>query len=68
MGEFNISYYIFEKDNTFLDWLGKLLTEVFEIQDGEKLAEFIIKRKDTDEEDWIEVKEVKKIPAYVKLS
>jgi len=46
MGEFNISYYIFEKDNTFLDWLGKLLTEVFEIQDGEKLAEFIIKRKE----------------------
>lgn len=64
-GEFNISYYIFEKDETFLDWLSKLLVEVFEIQDGEQQAKFIIKRKDTEEGDWIEdetyIKEISKM-------
>jgi len=53
-GEFNISYYIFEKDNSFLDWLGRLLTEVFELHDGEQQAKFVINRKDTEEEDWVE--------------
>lgn len=53
-GEFNISYYIFEKDQTFLDWLSKLLVEVFEIRDGEQQAKFIIKRKNDDEGKWIE--------------
>ena len=64
-GEFNISYYIFEKDKTFLDWLSKLLVEVFEIQDREEQAKFIIKRKDTEEGDWIEdeifIKEINKM-------
>ncbi len=64
-GEFNISYYIFEKDNSFLDWLSKLLVEVFEIQNGEQQAKFIIKRKDTEEGDWIEdeiyIKEISKM-------
>jgi hypothetical protein len=64
-GEFNISYYIFEKDKTFLDWLSKLLVEVFEIQDREEQAKFIIKRKDTEEGDWIEdkifIKEISKM-------
>lgn len=39
-GEYNISYYIFEKDKSFLDWLGKLLVEVFEISGGEQRAKF----------------------------
>ena len=64
-GEFNVSYYIFEKDNSFLDWLGKLLTEVFEVQYGEQLAKFIINRKDTEEGDWVEdeilIKEIDKM-------
>lgn len=64
-GEFNISYYIFEKDKTFLDWLSKLLVEVFEIQDRDEQAKFIIKRKDTEEGDWIEdkifIKEINKM-------
>jgi hypothetical protein len=64
-GEFNISHYIFEKDNAFLDWLSKLLMEVFEIQDGEQQAKFIIKKKDTDEEEGVEdeiyIKEIKKM-------
>lgn len=64
-GEFNISYYIFEKDSSFLDWLGKLLTEVFKIQNGEQQAKFIINRKDTEEADLIEdeilVKEIDKM-------
>lgn len=64
-GEFNISYYIFEKDNSFLDWLSKLLTQVFEIRNGEQQAKFIIKRKDTEEDnlvkDEIYIKEISKM-------
>lgn len=64
-GEFNISYYILEKDGSFLNWLGKLLTEVFEIKDGERQAKFIINRKDTEEADWVEdeilIKEIDKM-------
>ncbi len=41
-GEHNISYYIFEKDDSFLEWLGKLLVDVFEIENGEKQAKFIM--------------------------
>ena len=44
-GEFNVSYYIIEKDKKFLDWLGELLVEVFEIENGESQAKLIIKRK-----------------------
>lgn len=50
-GEFNISYYIFEKEASFLDWLAMLLVQVLEIDYGEKRAKFIINRKDTEEED-----------------
>jgi hypothetical protein len=53
-GEFNVSYYIFEKDDSFLDWLGRLLAEVFEIEEGDRLAKFMINRKDTEGEDWVE--------------
>ena len=64
-GEFNVSYYVFEKDDVFLDWLSKLLIEVFGIQDGEERAKFIIKRKDTEEGDWMDdevyVKEISKM-------
>lgn len=41
-GEFNVSYYIFEKDESFLEWLGKLLVEVLGIERGEEQAKFII--------------------------
>ena len=34
-GNFNISYYIMEKDDSFLDWLFKLLTNVIELSAGE---------------------------------
>lgn len=40
-GEFNISYYIFEKDDKFLNWLGKLLVEVMGMEDGDKAAKFV---------------------------
>jgi hypothetical protein len=45
-GEFNVSYYIFQKDESFLDWLAKLLIEVIEIEDGEWQAKFIIDREE----------------------
>ena len=53
-GENNISYYVFEKDNSFLDWLTKLLREVFEIQDAEQQVKFFIKRKEDEGGNWIE--------------
>jgi HSP20 family molecular chaperone IbpA len=51
-GEFNISYYIFEKDSSFLDWLGELLEKVLEIENGKNLAKYIVKEKD-DEGNWV---------------
>ena len=48
----NMSYYIFEKGPSFLDWLAKLLTEVLDIDREE--VKFIVKRKDTDKDDWVE--------------
>jgi hypothetical protein len=53
-GEFNISYYIFEKDASFLDWLSMLLVQVLDINNGEEQAKFIIKREDTDGADYVE--------------
>ena len=53
-GESNISYYIFEKEANFLDWLSKLLVEVLEIQNGEEQAKYVIKRKETDKGEWLE--------------
>lgn len=44
-GEYNVSYYIFEKDIGFLNWLGKLLEDVLEIKGGRKMAMFIVKEK-----------------------
>ena len=51
-GENNISYYVFEKDNSFLDWLSKLLEEVLEIEGGEQEAKFVI-REEEDEKGYI---------------
>ncbi len=45
-GEFNISYYIIEKDSSFLDWLGDLLVQVLEISEGKHKAKFITKNKE----------------------
>lgn len=53
-GEFNVSYYIFEKDESFLDWLGRLLVEVFEIEDGEWQAKFIVEKEEDERGVWIE--------------
>jgi hypothetical protein len=53
-GEWNVSYYIFEKDDSFLDWLGKVLSKILEIEDGEEVAKYIINRKDSKEGDWEE--------------
>ena len=52
-GEFNISYYIFEKDKTFLDWLSKLLIEVFDIENGEEQAKYFVKEKKDAKEVYI---------------
>ena len=51
-GENNVSYYVFEKDNSFLDWLSKLLEEVLEIEGGEQEAKFVI-REEEDEKGYI---------------
>lgn len=42
-GEFNISYYIVEKNEKFLNWLGELLEEVFEIKNGKNAARIVEK-------------------------
>ncbi len=47
-GEFNISYYIVEKDENFLEWLGDLLIEVMEIKDGKDRAKLIINNKEDE--------------------
>ncbi len=64
-GEFNFSYYVLEKDSSFLDWLGELLSKVFEIEDGEQQAKYIIERADDGKSDWIKdkiyVKNVRKM-------
>jgi hypothetical protein len=44
-GDFNISYYIVEKDSSFLDWLEKLLNDIMKT-DGETYSvKFIVKNK-----------------------
>lgn len=48
-GEFNISYYIMEKSSDFLDWLGQLLTDVLNIENGRNLAKFYIIEKDSEQ-------------------
>jgi len=40
-GEYNVSYYIFEKDKEFLDWLDELLKKVFNDYYGIK-AKYIV--------------------------
>jgi hypothetical protein len=64
-GVFNISYYIVEKDDNFLVWLGRLLVEVFEIKDGERRAKFIFKNIENEDgaivETEIYAKEIKKM-------
>lgn len=59
-GEFNVSYYIVEKDKSFLDWLGKLLVEVLGIEDGQHKAKFIVTSEGYDEEE-IYAKEIEKM-------
>ncbi|MBS3089468.1 hypothetical protein J4461_01135 [Candidatus Pacearchaeota archaeon] len=49
-GDFNISYYIIEKDDNFLEWLGTLLKEVLIINDGENQAKFIVKETNDEHE------------------
>lgn len=64
-GEFNISYYVLEKEEKFFDWLSKLLIEVLEIKNGDSQARFIVRRLH-DEEGYevgeeIYIKEIKKM-------
>jgi hypothetical protein len=49
-GNFNVSYYIIEKEEKFLDWLGELLVTVLDIEDGNRRAKFLVKRNDDDGE------------------
>ena len=42
-GDFNISYYIIEKDEKFLEWLNRLLIEVLDIKEEDKNAKVIQK-------------------------
>lgn len=53
-GEFNLSYYIFEKDPSFLDWLAQLLVEVLIMKKGAKQAKFVIKEGYMKEDKWVE--------------
>lgn len=39
-GGYNVSYYIFEEDNSFLEWFGELLEEVLDIGEGKQKAKF----------------------------
>ena len=49
-GEFNISYYILEKDEKFLDWLALLLKEVLEIEYPASAKFWILNNEDGSEE------------------
>ena len=60
-GRFNISYYVLEKDSNFLDWLGKLLVEVFEIENGENIAKFIQIEDDEECEQITHIKDITKM-------
>jgi hypothetical protein len=60
-GKFNLSYYIFEKDTKFLDWLGKLLVEVFEVENGENIAKFIQISEGEESEQTIYIKDINKM-------
>lgn len=64
-GDFNLSYYIFEKDESFLDWLGLLLEDVMEIENGRDQAKLIIQDAEREKGGFIEqtvyAKEIKKM-------
>jgi len=47
-GDFNVSYYIIEKNKIFLDWLGNLLEDVLEIKGGKKDAKFWLNEQEND--------------------
>lgn len=49
-GEFNISYYILEKDDKFFDWLALLLKDVLEIEYPVSAKFWIINNEDGSEE------------------
>jgi len=40
-GDYNVSYYVIEKNKMFLEWLGILLEEVLGIENGKHKAMFI---------------------------
>lgn len=42
-GDYNVSYYIVEKDDSFLDWLERLLIEVLGINPADVNVKFIFK-------------------------
>src|SRR3989344_873019 len=48
-GDFNISYYIVEKDDNFLDWLEDLLKQVLKIEGRKPSAKFVYKSKEDSE-------------------
>ena len=52
-GEFNISYYIVEKDPGFLKWLGRLLEEVMDIGHAESKVEFVHQSVYDDNDEFI---------------
>ena len=53
-GEFNISYYILEKNESFLDWLSEILINILDMINGEERAKFFIKGRYTEDGEWIE--------------
>ncbi len=62
-GDFNISYYILEKDHSFLDWLYKLLNEVLDIKNNPKVIIKEPEQKDNDEwsDQEVYIKEISKM-------
>jgi hypothetical protein len=60
-GKFNLSYYVLEKNSKFLDWLGKLLIEVLEIENGENIARFIQKEDEEECKQIVYIKDINKM-------
>lgn len=62
-GDFNVSYYIVEKDKTFLEWLGELLEDVLGIEGGKNKAKFVYKIDNDNDEEKTEIysKEIEKM-------
>lgn len=58
-GDYNVSYYVVEKSNEFLNWFGSLLTEVLEFSNGIFKANNTVKF--IDNEEVVIKKEIKKM-------